>query len=189
MKQGKGEQSIKYTNRCFQVFWSDPDFQSLPPYRKSNIEEYNNHQVLDDFREENVLIELKNSEAKVENLYIFKLSFTDIYKEKEISYNENSLFNVFALALYDNYKYGYELRKTIYSYVKHKQNYFKRYLTKDNITDYINEMRRVTTSGGEIELIALSELYKINLSIWDLLTQEEPKIKIMNPLASKNVLL
>ena len=50
-------------------------------------------------------------------------------------------------------------------------------------------MRRATTSGGEIELIALSELYKINLSIWDLLTQEELKTKVMNPLANKNVLL
>ena len=99
------------------------------------------------------------------------------------------MFNVLSLALYDDYKYGYELRKTIYSYVEHKQEYFKRYLTEDNIDDYIKEMRRATTSGGEIELIALSELYKINLSIWDLLTQEEPKIKVMNPLANKNVLL
>ena len=50
-------------------------------------------------------------------------------------------------------------------------------------------MRSATTSGGEIELLALSELYKINLLIWDLLTQEEPKIKAMNYLANKNVLL
>ena len=99
------------------------------------------------------------------------------------------MFNVLSLALYNDCKYEYELRKIIYSYVEHKQEYFKRYLTEDNIDDYIKEMRRATTSGGEIELIALSELYKINLPIWDLLTQEEPKIKVMNPLANKNVLL
>ena len=67
--------------------------------------------------------------------------------------------NALALAIYDDYKYGYELRKIIYSYVEHKQKYFKRYFTKDSITDYIKEMRRTTTYGGEIELIALSKLY------------------------------
>ena len=108
-----------------------------------------------------------------------------ILKKKEISCNKNSLLNVLALALYDNYKYGYKIRKTLYSYVEHKLEYFKRYLTEDNITDYIKEMGRATTSEGEIELIALSELYTINLSIWDLITQEEPKIKVMNPLAIK----
>ena len=71
------------------------------------------------------------------------------YKKKQISCNENSLFNVLALALCDDYKYGYELRKTIYSYVEHKQEYFKRYLTEENIDDYIKEMRRATTSGWE----------------------------------------
>ena len=130
-----------------------------------------------------------NSEEEEENLYIFNLSITDIYKKKEISCNKNSLFNLLALALYGDYKYGYELNKNIYSCVEHLQEYFKRYLTEDNIDDYIKEMRRATTSGGEIELIALSELYKINLPILDLLTQEASKIKVMNPLANKNVLL
>ena len=80
--------------------------------------------------------------------------------------------NVLALRIYDDYKWEYELRKIIYSYIEHKQKYFKRYLTKGNTTDYIKEIRRATASGGEIELIALSKLYKINLSIWELLTQE-----------------
>ena len=54
----------------------------------------------------------------------------------------------------------------------------KRYLTEDNITDYIKEIRRAVTSGGEIELIELSELHKINVLIWNLLTQVEPKLKL-----------
>ena len=182
----------EHTNRLMDAFKfsdSDSDIQPSLPKRKSSVEEYDNHQVLDNFLEENVFTKSENSEEEEENLYIFNLSITDIKKKIEISCNENSLFNVLSLALYDDYKYGYELRKTIYSYVEHKQEYFKRYLTEDNIDDYIKEMRRATTFGGEIELIALSELYKINLSIWDLLTQEEPKIKVMNPLANKNVLL
>ena len=174
---------------AFKFSDSDSDIQPSPPKRKSSVEEYDNHQVLENFLEENVFTESENSEEEEENLYIFNLSITDIYKKIEISCNENCLFNVLSLALYDDCKYEYELRKTIYSYVEHKQEYFKRYLTEDNIDDYIKEMRRATTSGGEIELIALSELYKINLPIWDLLTQKEPKIKVMNPLANKNVLL
>ena len=59
----------------------------------------------------NVLTESQNSDEEEGNLYNFNLSITDIYKKKEISFNENSLFKVLALALYDDYKYGYELRK------------------------------------------------------------------------------
>ena len=74
---------------------SDSDIQPSSPKRKSRVKEYNN-QVLDELIEENVFIESKNSEEEEENLYIFNFSITDIYKKKEISCNENSLFNVLA---------------------------------------------------------------------------------------------
>ena len=88
---------IEYTNTLMNALMfsdTDSDIQPFPPKRKSSFEEYNNHQ--DFFIEENVFIEPENFEEKEENLYFFNLSITDIYKKKEISCNENSLFKCFS---------------------------------------------------------------------------------------------
>ena len=61
---------------------SDSDIQPFPPKKRSSVKEYNNHQVLDNFLEENVFTESENSEEEEENSYIFSLSITDIYKRK-----------------------------------------------------------------------------------------------------------
>ena len=48
----------EHTNRLMDAFkFSDSDFQLSPPKRKSSVEEYNSHQVLDNFLEVNVFTE------------------------------------------------------------------------------------------------------------------------------------
>ena len=72
----------EHTNRlmnALKFYDSDSDIQSSLPKRKSSVDEYNNHQVLDNLLEENVITESENSEEEEENLYIFNLSIIDIY--------------------------------------------------------------------------------------------------------------
>ena len=57
----------EHTNRLMDAFKfsdSDSDIQPSPSKRKSSVEEYDNHQVLDNFLEENVFTESENSERK-----------------------------------------------------------------------------------------------------------------------------
>ena len=54
---------------AFKFSNSDSDIQPSPPKRKSSVEEYDNHQVLDNFLEENVFTESENSEEE-EKTYI-----------------------------------------------------------------------------------------------------------------------
>ena len=51
---------------------------------------------------------------------------------------------------------------------------FKEFIT-GGISPYLREMKKTKWSGGNIELVAFSKLLKLNISVFDLITDLTPR--------------
>ena len=88
----------------------------------------------------------------------------------EIGEDGNCLFRAMSHQLYGTQEYHQLIRKRCCDYIELEKNYYKEYIANKEgsatLTAYIRKMRKDGVWGGNIELMALTELYRKTIEVY-----------------------
>ena len=94
--------------------------------------------------------------------------------KSKITGNGNWMFGALSLGAFGDEKYHIITRPIICDYIDTHRSGFKEFIT-GRIFTYLREMRRPKWWRGNIELVAFSDLFKFNISVFDLFTYLTPR--------------
>eukprot|EP00388_Colpodella_angusta_P010145 GDKJ01026545.1.p1 GENE.GDKJ01026545.1~~GDKJ01026545.1.p1 ORF type:complete len:435 (-),score=103.57 GDKJ01026545.1:60-1364(-) len=99
---------------------------------------------------------------------------------KRIQGDGNCLFRSFADQLTGEEDRHHEFRSSAVSHIRENASFFGMWLGED-LEDYLSEMQSSGTWGGQIEIHALSQMYRVNV----LVHQDQPKTWLMENFDAK----
>ena len=84
------------------------------------------------------------------------------------------MFGALSLGAFGDEEYHIMVRSMICDYIDVHRSRFKEFIT-GGISTYLREMGKQKWWGGNIELVAFSELFEFNISVFDLITDLTPR--------------
>ena len=109
-----------------------------------------------------------------ENEEQFSLYIFDVFNEIEITGDGNWMFGALSLGAFGDEECHIMVRPMIFAYYDAHRSIFKEFIT-GGISTYLREMRKQKWWRGNIELVAFSKLFELNLSVFDLITDLTPR--------------
>ena len=94
----------------------------------------------------------------------------DIIKEEP---DGNFLFRALNRRCFGSPDYRFDIRESIWDYILHNRKRFADHLPQD-IDEYIHKMLEDGEWGGEPEIVAFSELYNVNVTVYDAMKSSIP---------------
>ena len=160
------------------------NFASNSPKRRSKSESRGyfindgstNKEIFEDVSSEKWYTDSKGSEMSESQLKILSSfsSILDSFEEVVEDGDGNWLFRALSRGLSGNPEHYKKIRSAVWNHIKNNRDRFLSFITTD-FNDYIRKMRRNKVWGGEIEIIAFTELYWTNVAVHDLITSPDPR--------------
>ena len=123
-----------------------------------------------------------------ENLPVrFNISLLDLFNKKQVASKEDSLFVAVSLSLFGNEMYSNDIREETRMYIQENKHRFSEYIQEDPIDLYLQKMNVGKKLGVNLELLAISEIFKFNIKAYFLLTQMDPYIEIETQSTEKTI--
>ena len=123
-----------------------------------------------------------------ENLTVrFNISLLDLFSKKQVANKEDSLFVAVSLSLFGNEMYTNDIREETRMYIQENKHRFSEYIQEDPIDLYLQKMNVEKKLGVNLELLAISEIFKVNIKVYFLLTQMDPYIEIETQSTEKTI--
>lgn len=107
--------------------------------------------------------EIKNISANPKEVNVTKK--VNAKSNRNVKGDGNCLFRAVALSIFNDEEMCYELRRLVVHYMWEHYNYFRDFGVND---DYIVNMSKDRYWGGEPEIVALSGLFGVNITVLDL---------------------
>ena len=101
----------------------------------------------------------------------------DYFDEHIIQGDGNWLFRALSFATFRDDEYHFTIRETILDYIQKNLVRFKEFIEGDG-NDYIQRMRNNSTWGGNIEIVAFSEIFDVSINIFDQITVFDPHYQV-----------
>ena len=100
-------------------------------------------------------------------------ALTDKFDIVEQEPDDNCLFRALSAGWFGSSTYFSEVRESVWDYILHNSERFKVHLP-DEFDKYIETMLEDGEWGGEPEIVAFSELYNVNIHVFDAMTSPIP---------------
>ena len=113
-------------------------------------------------------------------------SLTDKFDIIEEESDGNCLFRALSRGCFGSPDYHFDIRESIWDYILHNRKRFADHLPQD-IDEYIQKMLEDGEWGGEPEIVAFSELYNVNVTVYDAMTSSIPYLIAENQRATHTV--
>ena len=111
----------------------------------------------------------------------------DLFNKKQVANKEDSLFVAVSLSLFGNEMYSNDIREETRMYIQENKYRFSEYIQEDPIDLYLQKMNVGKKLGVNLELLAISEIFKVNIKAYFLLTQMDPYIEIETQSTEKTI--
>ena len=113
-------------------------------------------------------------------------SLTDKFDIIEVGSYGNCLFRALSRGCFGSHDYHFDIRESIWDYILHNRKRFADHLPQD-IDEYIQKMLEDGEWGGEPEIVTFSELYNVNVTVYDAMTSSIPYLIAENQRATHTV--
>ena len=84
----------------------------------------------------------------------------------QISTDGNCLFRAMSHQLYGNQEFHHIIRRRCCDYIELERHFFEPYVNDEHFEDYLVRIRSDRIWGGNIELIAFSEIYRKTIEVY-----------------------
>ena len=113
-------------------------------------------------------------------------ALTDIFWITQEEPDGNSLFRSLSRGWFGSPEFHVEVRENLCDYVLHNSIRFEHHLPTV-LSEYISKMLDDGEWGGEPEIVAFSELFCVNIYVYDAMTSPVPYLVAENPAANHSV--
>ena len=168
-KEKEQKEEFKYSD-------SDSEFEYCPSPSKrktSAISEATSKWIIEGVEHELIYSEASSDEEIVETM----ATIFDYFDEHIIQEDGNWLFRALSFATFGDDEYHITIRETIWDYIQKNLVRFKEFIEGDE-NDYIQQMRNSSTWGGNIEIVAFSEIFDVSINIFDQITVFDPHYQV-----------
>ena len=180
-------------HRSYKHIFSKKDSQSDEEIINSSIkieEEKNaqskyNEELLDRMIIHEILSESEWSENEDIKASIIT-SLTDKFNITEEEPDGNCLFRALSRGCFGSPEFHGEIRESIWDYILHNNQRFANHLHQE-AKEYVQKMLEDGEWGGEPEIVAFSELYNVNVTVYDAMTSSIPYFTAENVKANHTV--
>ena len=105
----------------------------------------------------------------------FSTSLLDLFKLGRIQGDGNCLFRAQCKLAFGDDSFHLVVRQTVCYYMIHNRDRFEQYMEEDTTIDqYISKMLLNGECGGHAEIVAFSEIYDVQIQVFDSLAAQQP---------------
>ena len=170
-KEKEQKEEFKYSD-------SDSEFEYCPSPNKrktSAISEATSKWIIEGVEHE---LMYSDSEASSDEEIVETMAtIFDYFGEHIIQGDGNWLFRALSFATFGDDEYHFTIRETIWDYIRKNLIRFKEFVKGDE-NDYIQQMRNNSTWGGNIEIVAFSEIFDVSINIFDQIAVFDPHYQV-----------
>ena len=109
----------------------------------------------------------------------FSTSLLDLFKLGKIQGDDNCLFRALCKLAFGDDSFHLVVRQTVCDYMIHNRDRFEQYMEEDTTIDqYISKIFLNGEWGGHAEIVAFSEIYDVQIQVFDSLAAQQPIVRI-----------
>ena len=151
---------------------------SIKIVEEKNAQSKYNEELLDIMAIHEILSESEWSENEDIQESIIT-SLTDRFNITEEEPDGNCLFRILSCGYFESPEFHGEIRESIWNNILHNNQRFANHLPQEG-NKFVQKMLEDGEWGGEPEIAAFSELYNVNLTVYDVITSSIPYLTVEN---------
>ena len=132
-----------------------------------------------DYEDESVWTESVWSVESEQHSFVFSNNLNDIYNLIQEDSDNNWMFRALSRTTFGSPEYHREIRVQVANYIEVNREQFENFIVGD-FNQYVKKIRDSDYWGGNQELVAFSELYGVNIEVYDRITSNSPRYIIEN---------